>query len=445
MKSASAIIAVLFILIIFVGFYIVFQQPTTDSVVDQPTVSEKPTSTQKPAPTSPNIIDVGNVSVTINNPHEEIESEVVFVTTANQPIDIRVAIKENITVPSGYRKELPNIDWFVSSGTLEGSGSKRKWVKPEQGMQTVYISGSIDLSPTGSSGKKISVPFKAAKQFLIPKYVADISSGKVNGFEVGEYPSPTDPNDLKKSSVPDTVRKQAKHYQPPKLFYEVTPDTYFKKIYRDYTLGEFDLDPRFTPLEYPRYIALTPGILQKVGMLEDSMRKQGVKISKFKLIYGYRSPLYNLGAISEDEDKTLKSPFSMHMYGKAVDFIVDEDDNMVIDDLNHDGEITIEDANTFREYIKKVDMQLLAQQSELVGAGIIYFHHDYYERGAYVQTPYVHMDTRGYVRDDGSLIYIDVSQKIKLDKDKPYGLKKPIPKSPFQQMYERMKLHELLK
>ena len=171
------------------------------------------------------------------------------------------------------------------------------------------------------------------------------------------------------------------------------------------------------------------------------MRSQGVNISRFKIIYGFRSPAYNLGAILTDDDKTLKSPFSMHMYGKAVDFIVDEDDDMVIDDLNHDGTISVEDAKTFRDYIEKLDKQLLAENSGLVGAGIIYYHHDYYERGEYAQSPYVHMDTRGYVREDGSLIYVDTPQKIQLDPNQPYRIKKPIPKSPFQRMFERLKLY----
>lgn len=439
MKPPSAIIIVLIIFIIFAAAYLGLQNTSHIQVIDNPALKSTPTQNQSTKPSDSGNVNVGQVSIEILNPKEEIESEVVLVTTENQPIELRYKLNDQINVPSGYRKSFPKMDWFVSSGTIQETGNTLKWSKSESGLQTVIISGNVELTPT-SSGKKITIPFEAAKQFLIPEYVPDISSGMVNGFKVGKYPDPIDPADLKNSSVPETVKKQAKHYQPPKLYYEVTPDTYFKKIYRDYTLGEFDLNPSFSPLTYPRYIALHPGILEKMGLLEDSMRDQGVKLSKFKLIYGFRSPEYNLGAIAEDDDKTLKSPFSMHMYGKAVDFIVDEDDDMRIDDLNQDGDITVEDARTFREYIRKVDMQLLAQQSELVGAGIVYFHHDYYERGEYIQSPYVHMDTRGYVRDDGTLIYLDVSQKIELDKNNPYRLKKPLPKSPFQKMFERLKL-----
>ena len=47
----------------------------------------------------------------------------------------------------------------------------------------------------------------------------------------------------------------------------------------------------------------------------------------------------------------------------------------------------------------------LAEGSDLVGGAGWYYHHDYYQRGEQVaQTPYVHMDVRGYTRPDGSLV-----------------------------------------
>jgi hypothetical protein len=96
------------------------------------------------------------------------------------------------------------------------------------------------------------------------------------------------------------VKNHPEVYQPPKYFYEVTPETFRLKIFREYQLGDFDLDPRFLKHTYPRYIAIHPNILRKLALVEDLVRTKGHELTKFKIFYGFRSPAYNLGAKDED-------------------------------------------------------------------------------------------------------------------------------------------------
>ncbi len=167
------------------------------------------------------------------------------------------------------------------------------------------------------------------------------------------------------------------------------------------------------------------------------MAEEGYNVSKFKFIYAFRCPAYNRGARSRDGEDTLKSAFSMHMYGKAVDMIVDEDDDLVIDDLNRDGKISVDDAKVLFQLVHKLDKRLREQGSDLIGGRGWYYHHDYYERGDYAQTPYVHMDVRGFTRDDGTLIWWPGKDKIGITKEEnPYRVKKPAPPYPWGEVSE---------
>ena len=49
-------------------------------------------------------------------------------------------------------------------------------------------------------------------------------------------------------------------------------------------------------------------------------------ITHLKFIYGFRPPIFNIGTFQNDPE-TLKTIFSMHQYGKAVDIIIDEDND----------------------------------------------------------------------------------------------------------------------
>jgi hypothetical protein len=371
----------------------------------------------------------------LNNP---FYGEALLITTVDQPLRFQCDIDIHPSVPENYAQTRIDFNWSVTSGTIQKTENTCVWTNPSPGLQTIQVKGKVTYESTQTGGlfsskpEDIVFPFQSHLKCLMPIQADMDKSAKINGFEIGKYPNPLDPFDLRAASNPDRIKNNYTTYLPPTLFYEVTPETYFLKIFDQYALGEFDLDPRFSDLNYPRYIAIHPKILRKLSLLRTLMNEKGVPVSKFNLIYGFRSPHYNLGAHDEDGDKTLKSSFSIHMYGLALDIIVDEDHDMVIDDLNKDGRIDHDDAMELRKYVDELDRTLRDQGSDLVGAAFTYRHHDYWERGEYAQTPYVHFDARGFLREDGTLIRGAYADKIGITRrDNPYRIMKPIPAYPF--------------
>lgn len=371
----------------------------------------------------------------------EFQGEAAFVTTPDVPLEYRCDFAAEYIVPEEYREMPAEYTWTASSGELEPHGQRCLWRGAAPGVQTIRVEGRIVFVSTRKPGWFTSKPpdqaltFAAEAQCVVPTYVDTVKDGKVGNFVIGQYPDINsksafrDPNSL----TARRVRAHPDTYGAPHKFYKVTPENFFLKIFGEYTLGEFDLDPRFLDLEYPRYITVHPRLLRKLEMLKQLMAEEGEPVSKFKFIYAFRSPHYNSGARSEDGSKTLKTTYSTHMYGLAVDMIVDEDDDLVLDDLNGDGVIDVRDAHALLGYVNQLDRRLRDEGSDLVGGAGTYHHHDFYERGEFVQSPYVHMDARGFASEGGALIRWHADDLIGVTKRKaPYSQKRPIPDYPFQ-------------
>ncbi len=373
--------------------------------------------------------------------NQPFQSDAVLVTTHNLPLAFRLQANLSPAPPKGYTPIPGEWRWSASSGTLEANGNTCIWKSPAPGKQTIRVEGEVRYAPPKQGLLSFSNPPEVKAKFIVetvcivPYYAPEIQNGRVNGFVVGEYPDPKSPAHLQ--YVGDAVVQQriidnAEIYTPPRLFYEVDQDTYFIKIFNDYTLGDFDLDPRFLAMRYPRYIAIHPYLLRKIDLLEQQLAADGHPVSKLKIFYGFRSPDYNIGRRNKDGELTLKSPFSMHMYGLAIDFIIDEDDDLVLDDLNSDGRITMDDARELMKSVNTLDKALRDMNSELVGGAGPYPHHDYYERGVVVQTPYVHIDCRGYLREDDTLIRWEGKDAIGIrQKQAPYKPAAPVPTWPW--------------
>lgn len=381
------------------------------------------------------VYQTGAVITCRNNPYQ---GEALLVTVMGKPMQFTCQPDPLPDLPSHYKQVSATYTWKVSSGDVRPNKDEADWTPKECGLQTITVEAVLTYASTQNKGffskkeEDIVIQAEGSLPCVVPYQIDSIADGKVRGFEVGIYPDPTNPNDLKGISHPNRIREHLDTYSPPKLFYEVTPQTYHLKVFGDYALGEFDLDPRFSSLTYPRYIALNPKILDKLALLQQMVQRAGVPLTKFNLIYGFRSPAYNLGSAEVDGDKSLKSSFSIHMYGLALDIIVDENHDYILDDLNGDGRTTIADANALRQYVDQLDKELREKGSPLVGAAFTYVHHDYWERGNFVQTPYVHFDARGHTREDGTLIRGQYEDTIGITKLKePYTILKPIPNYPF--------------
>ena len=68
------------------------------------------------------------------------------------------------------------------------------------------------------------------------------------------------------------------------------------------------------------------------------------KVTGLTPIYGFRSPRFNRQTIEGTPDKNLKVWWSMHQYGRAMDFIIDEDNDLVMDGWTDLSRLTAEVA-----------------------------------------------------------------------------------------------------
>jgi hypothetical protein len=191
------------------------------------------------------------------------------------------------------------------------------------------------------------------------------------------------------------------------LFYKVEESTRNLRIAPHQTLGTHTLDYEWFSLGLPQYIALDLHLVAKIEELIDLMNADGVSVTGIVPIYGFRPPVFNGQAIEYSTETNLKGRTSQHLYGRAIDFIIDEDGDGVMDDMNGDGFVDIHDAAVIMHYINILDRRYRSSgRMEMVGGAGMYERHDFKERAAWFkkQTPYIHMDTRGFLRDNGWLV-----------------------------------------
>ena len=316
------------------------------------------------------------------------------------------------SAPDGYFPTPQSVKgiWKEQSGKLDPVNDRSAdWIPPNQeGLCTVEFEQTVLYTPLKSESllnrrlPNLLFRGKGTIRFLVPLHVAEIVDGKVNGFNVGKYPNLYKSRSTTISA--ERIRAHAKTYLPPTLWYRVDETTKDLVIAWNYRLGEFDLDQRYRPSPYPHYIALDPNILRKLNDLKTRMNADGFSFDKFDILYGFRSPGYNRSEHVKDGETSLKSAFSLHIYGKAADILIDLNRDLVMDDLNGDGKADIQDARVILRYVDELDHRYLLDGSPLVGGAGVYPHHDFWERGDVAQSPYIHVDVRGFANEQGKPI-----------------------------------------
>jgi len=247
---------------------------------------------------------------------------------------------------------------------------------------------------------------KAAENFIIsgtaeifvqvPTPGNRMAGGILDGVPLGDYPDPLD------ALAPLLVRKHANVYRLPSWFYRVDEANRGFRVSPHFTLGDFDMTYDYWQPNYPvpyEYIAFHPRLLDKLETLVDRIQATFGSDCRLVLLAGYRSPIYNEEVKRMELDTTQTSRYSMHLYGRAADFIVDADGDGRMDDLSHDGKVDINDARAVRELVDQVDARAAPGPDSLLGGCGVYPRHDISARKA--QTPYVHVDVRGYLNEQG--------------------------------------------
>jgi hypothetical protein len=193
--------------------------------------------------------------------------------------------------------------------------------------------------------------------FVLVPY-ARVVNGRLNGYEIGDYPPVAEPADMR---------------QPPRGFIEVTPETAGTSVSAHFLLGQF-LCPQSRA--YPQYCALDARLLVKLEALLEALNNEGHACRALRVTSGFRTPAYNR--------RQRHALYSTHLWGQAADIYVDADGNGRMDDLNHDGRINDKDAQVICDIIDRLD-GTLRYQDYIGGLGR-------YEQG---RGAFVHVDVRG--------------------------------------------------
>jgi hypothetical protein len=242
-----------------------------------------------------------------------------------------------------------------------------------------------DATPLGIERPSLDVLVLAPAEAHVQ---GDRTNVKVNGKSIGNYLDPT------QSSV-RRVRENAAQYRVPEFFAMLTPETINLKLGPDFDLGQLvafkdyhgpDGKKVYTTIRHTDVLAIHPQLIDKLIKLRQRLREKGVKVTKFWITSGFRTPDYNksIGGAS----------YSRHCYGDAVDLCIDEDDDKKMDDLNGDGRIDRKDGLVIANACRELELE-----GAVVPGGI-----GVYEWQAEDSVgSHVHIDCRGYISRWGQI------------------------------------------
>ena len=217
---------------------------------------------------------------------------------------------------------------------------------------------------------------------------SDRTSVRVNGKPIGNYLDP-------KQSPVRRVKENAAGYQIPRFFAILTPETSKLHLGEDFDLEQLiafkdyhgpDGKKIFTTQRHTDVIPICPALIQKLVKLRERLREKGVKVTRFWITSGFRTPEYNkqIGGAA----------YSRHCYGDAVDICIDEDGDHKMDDLNGDGKVDKKDGIIIGNACRELELE-----GAVVPGGIGVYEWD----GDDSVKSHVHIDCRGYISRWGQI------------------------------------------
>jgi len=182
------------------------------------------------------------------------------------------------------------------------------------------------------------------------------------GYRVGMWPAMSAPS---------------ARYTPPSGFIGVTPQNQGTSVSAHFKMQDFLTHDQGNV--WPKVLVLRPALLDKLELLSQELEREGLP-SQLHVMSGFRTPQYNAQGVG----KGGRATHSRHMYGDAADVFVDADGDGRMDDMNHDGKITVADARVLRLAAERVE----SQYPSLVGGLAAY-------PASPAHGPFVHVDARG--------------------------------------------------
>jgi len=200
--------------------------------------------------------------------------------------------------------------------------------------------------------------------------------GVIEGYPIGIYPNE------ESEEARDPVASHRKAYTPPEYFVKITPEIAAVPISEHFTLGDFSPE---SDKDKIHFIALDPSLVQKLEELIRGLQGKGIELNGLKILRGYLSP---------NEVERLKrkgidvATFSRSIYGDSAIFIIDEDDDGIMDDLNSDGAVNRADMAIVAEVVESLE-----DKNRNYGGLGIYFQ---FKDPVHKDTPCFQIDSRGW-------------------------------------------------
>jgi len=227
------------------------------------------------------------------------------------------------------------------------------------GVWNVLLAIGNAVRPVANFNVITMLPFSAKK------------NGRVGLYYVGNWPS--EKGKVGSSKAPSWT------YANPAGFIEVTPENADTPVSDHFKLRDFLTHDQ--PNVWPKYLVLQPRLIDKLELVLSDLEAHGFDVHGVHIMSGFRTPQYNYTGGNTGGRANL----SRHMYGDASDIYIDDNGDGQMDDLNHDGKISIDDARVIQQAVDRVDVV----HPELIGGAGVY-------TAAAGHGPFIHIDTRGY-------------------------------------------------
>jgi uncharacterized protein YcbK (DUF882 family) len=196
-------------------------------------------------------------------------------------------------------------------------------------------------------------------------------NGRIGLYYVGSWPG--------EHGYRGPSKAPAGAYANPAGFIEVTTQNKDLSVSEHFKLGDFVTHDQASV--WPKYLVLQTRLLDKLELVLADLEAHGVNVHGVHVMSGFRTPQYNYTGGNTGG----RAANSRHMYGDASDIYIDNDGDGQMDDLNHDGRISIDDSRVILAAVERVE----AAHPELVGGAGVY-------TAAPGHGPFIHIDTRGY-------------------------------------------------
>jgi hypothetical protein len=251
-------------------------------------------------------------------------------------------------------------DTMPPGGSL--SYARGSEVAPEPkgvGIWRVLLTVGNAVRPIGSFNVITELPFSEKK------------NGRIGLYYIGNWPN--------ERGAAGPSKAPGGAYGNPGGFIEVTPENADTPVSEHFKLRDFLTHDQ--PNVWPKYLVLRPQLVDKLELVLADLEAHGYDVHGVKIMSGFRTPQYN----ATGGNTGGRANLSRHMYGDASDIYIDNDGDGQMDDLNHDGRISIDDARVILQAVDRVE----AAHPEMIGGAGVY-------TAAPGHGPFIHIDARGY-------------------------------------------------